>query len=100
MNRTRTLPALVLGAGVALLAGGVFADALVGTAPAPLATGQLRSDAEALGRGQSALRTRQFDQAEKAFGEAPGHLVGIAIMTDTDNTRSHAKAWYGDIRLD
>ncbi|PUE12150.1 DUF3047 domain-containing protein [Limnohabitans sp. T6-20] len=37
---------------------------------------------------------------EKAFGEPPGALVGIAIMTDTDNTRSHAKAWYGDIRLD
>jgi hypothetical protein len=37
---------------------------------------------------------------EKAFGEPPGALVGIAIMTDTDNTRSHVKAWYGDIRLD
>lgn len=37
---------------------------------------------------------------EKAFGEPPGALVGIAIMTDTDNTRSDARAWYGDIRLD
>jgi hypothetical protein len=32
---------------------------------------------------------------EKAFGEAPGALVGIGIMTDSDNTRSSAKAWYG-----
>lgn len=37
---------------------------------------------------------------EKAFGEAPGALVGIAIMTDSDNTRSHVRAWYGDIHLD
>jgi hypothetical protein len=37
---------------------------------------------------------------EKAFGEAPGALVGMAIMTDSDNTRGHVRAWYGDIRLD
>ncbi len=36
---------------------------------------------------------------EKAFGEAPGALVGIAIMTDSDNTRQKAKAWYGPLRL-
>lgn len=35
----------------------------------------------------------------RAFGEAPGALVGIAIMTDTDNTRSRAQAWYGPVRL-
>jgi hypothetical protein len=37
---------------------------------------------------------------EKAFGEAPGALVGVAIMTDSDNTRSNVRAWYGDIRFD
>ena len=37
---------------------------------------------------------------EKAFGEPPGALIGLAIMTDTDNTQSKARAWYGDIRLD
>lgn len=36
----------------------------------------------------------------KAFGEDPGALVGMAIMSDTDNTRSSVKAWYGNIRLD
>ena len=36
---------------------------------------------------------------EKAFGEPPGALIGIAIMTDTDNTRSHVQAWYGPISL-
>lgn len=32
---------------------------------------------------------------EKAYGEAPGALLRIAIMTDSDNTRSQASAWYG-----
>ena len=35
---------------------------------------------------------------EQVFGEPPGALVGIAIMTDTDNTRSSAQAWYGPLR--
>ena len=36
---------------------------------------------------------------ETAFGEAPGKLVGIGIMTDSDNTHSQAQAWYGKISL-
>ena len=36
---------------------------------------------------------------EMAFGEPPGALIGLAIMTDTDNTRSHVQAWYGPIAL-
>lgn len=32
---------------------------------------------------------------EKAFGEAPGALLRIAIMTDSDNTQSKTAAWYG-----
>lgn len=36
---------------------------------------------------------------ERAFGEPPGALIGIGIMTDSDNTRSTTKAWYGPIRL-
>lgn len=35
----------------------------------------------------------------KAFGEPPGALVGIGIMTDTDNTQSTAQAWYGPLKL-
>lgn len=37
---------------------------------------------------------------EKAFGEPPGALQGLAIMTDTDNTQGQTRAWYGEIRLD
>ncbi len=36
---------------------------------------------------------------ERAFGEPPGPLVGVAVMTDSDNTRSSVKAWYGPVRL-
>jgi hypothetical protein len=32
---------------------------------------------------------------EKAFGEAPGALLRVAIMTDSDNTQSKTAAWYG-----
>ncbi|WP_312846307.1 DUF3047 domain-containing protein [Marinobacter arenosus] len=35
----------------------------------------------------------------RAFGEAPPPLVGIAIMSDSDNTGETATAWYGDISL-
>lgn len=37
---------------------------------------------------------------ENAFGEPPGALIALAIMTDSDNTRTHVRAWYGDIWLD
>jgi Protein of unknown function (DUF3047) len=36
---------------------------------------------------------------ERAFGEKPGALVGIAIMTDGDNTRSSTQAWYGPVHF-
>ena len=35
----------------------------------------------------------------RAFGEAPGALVAIGLMSDSDNTRSNAVAWYGPIAL-
>lgn len=31
------------------------------------------------------------------FGEEPGRVDAVAIMTDTDNTGAAASAWYGDI---
>jgi len=37
---------------------------------------------------------------EQAFGEAPGTLKSIGIMTDTDNTRGRTQAAYGEIRLE
>jgi hypothetical protein len=34
-----------------------------------------------------------------AYGETPGNVVGIALLTDTDNTKSEVRALYGDIEL-
>ncbi|WP_148864699.1 DUF3047 domain-containing protein [Marinobacter fonticola] len=34
-----------------------------------------------------------------AFGEPPPTIIGIGIMTDSDNTGESATAWYGDIEL-
>jgi hypothetical protein len=36
---------------------------------------------------------------EKAFGRPPGRLIGIAIMTDSDNTQGRARALYGPIEM-
>lgn len=51
-----------------------------------------------LGRWVDHVRDIRAD-FERAFGETPGALVGVAIMTDTDNTRSRARAWYGPVSL-
>lgn len=34
-----------------------------------------------------------------AFGEPPGALQALALMTDGDNTQSQLATWYGDITL-
>jgi len=36
----------------------------------------------------------------RAFGEEPGPLLALAVMTDSDNTRSRSRAWYGPVTLD
>lgn len=34
-----------------------------------------------------------------AFGEEPPRILGVAIMSDSDNTGESATAWYGDLQL-
>jgi hypothetical protein len=38
-----------------------------------------------------------LEDYRRAFNEQPPPVSGVAIMTDTDDTRSKASAWYGDI---
>lgn len=38
-----------------------------------------------------------FEDYKKAFGEDPPKISGVAIMTDTDNTKERAVAYFGDI---
>jgi hypothetical protein len=40
-----------------------------------------------------------YQDYKRAFGEDPPAINGIAIMTDTDNTKERAVAYYGDIRF-
>jgi hypothetical protein len=35
----------------------------------------------------------------EAFGTEPPPVVGVAIMSDSDNTGESARAWYGDVSL-
>lgn len=36
----------------------------------------------------------------RVFGEEPGRLLNVAIMSDSDNTRSQIRAWYGPVQVD
>lgn len=38
-----------------------------------------------------------LEDFRRAFGEEPGRITAVGIMTDTDNTGGEAQAWYGDI---
>lgn len=40
-----------------------------------------------------------YEDYRSAFGEEPPAINGIAIMTDTDNTKERAVAYYGDIEF-
>jgi hypothetical protein len=56
------------------------------------------SGGERLGRWKDFERNVVEDY-RLAFGEPPGPLIGIGIMTDTDNTGGVIDAYYGDIAL-
>lgn len=40
-----------------------------------------------------------YEDFKKAFGEEPPLINGVAIMSDTDNTKERAVAFYGDIEF-
>jgi hypothetical protein len=54
------------------------------------------SGASGVGNWQS-LSRNAVEDFRRAFGEDPGKLTGVAVLTDTDNTGEKAEAWYGDI---
>jgi len=49
-----------------------------------------------LGRWREETRN-VYEDFRRAFGEEPGTITSIGIMTDTDNTGEKVHAWYGDI---
>jgi hypothetical protein len=56
------------------------------------------SGSEHLGQWRDHRRDLVAD-FRRAFGEEPGPLLAIAVMTDSDNMRSTASAWYGAVTL-
>ena len=41
-----------------------------------------------------------LDDYRRVFGEAPaGHITSVGVLTDSDDLKNHAEAWYGDIGL-
>jgi hypothetical protein len=75
----------------------------VGTVIANSRTGRIKKVVAASGPDGIA-QWRDFtrnvvEDYQNAFGEKPGRLIGIGVLTDTDNTGETVEAWYGDIRL-
>jgi hypothetical protein len=56
------------------------------------------SGRDKLGHWQEVKRN-VYDDYKRAFGEEPGPITAIGILTDTDNTGESTHAWYGDISL-
>ena len=41
-----------------------------------------------------------FEDFTRVFGQAPpGHIVGVGVLTDSDDLKNEVEAWYGDIGL-
>ncbi len=59
----------------------------------------VRGGPAGLGQWVSERRDVKADY-RRLFGEEPGEIAAIALMTDTDNTGMRAEAWYGDIWFD
>ena len=56
------------------------------------------ADEQGIGHWQSYTRNLVED-FKRAFGEEPGNVTSIQVMTDTDNTNADAQAYYGDITI-
>ncbi|MEC5386476.1 DUF3047 domain-containing protein [Uliginosibacterium sp. H3] len=53
---------------------------------------------DTVGAWQSVSRN-VIEDYKRAWGKAPGKLLGVAVMTDTDNTGAKAAGDYADLRL-
>ncbi len=75
----------------------------VGTVIPSAHTSQVRmmavaSGAGGLGNWQAVTRNLAEDY-RRAYGAEPGPLLGVAVMTDTDNTRTQAVGEYAGLRI-
>lgn len=49
-----------------------------------------------LGRWQAYRRNLVAD-FQRVYGETPGRLIGVGLLTDSDDLKGRAEAWYGDL---
>ena len=66
-------------------------------------TGQLKmivaaSGTSGFGAWQN-IRRNVAEDYQRAFGKPPGPMIGVGVMTDTDNTGTKASGDYGDLRF-
>jgi len=53
------------------------------------------------GAGQwHAYRRNVVADFQRVFGEPPGHLTGVGVLTDSDDLKGRAEAWYGDLVIE
>lgn len=78
-------------------------NAPIGTVMASSRSGRIKmlvvaNGAEGVGQWRGFTRNIVED-FELAYGEKPGKLIGVGVLTDTDNIGEKAETWYGDIYL-
>jgi len=56
------------------------------------------ADDQGIGKWQTYTRNL-VDDFKRAFGEEPGNVTSLELMTDTDNTGADAQAYYGDVTV-
>ena len=68
--------------------------------PGPARVHSLVVESGGLRTGQwLAYRRHLVDDHRRAFGEPPGRITAIELMTDADDLSGEALAWYGDVTL-
>lgn len=59
----------------------------------------VESGSAGLGRWQGYRRNVAAD-FQRVYGEPPGRLVGVGVLTDSDDLKGRAEAWYGDLVIE
>jgi len=56
----------------------------------------VESGSTGAGRWQAYRRNVVADY-QRVYGEPPGRLIGVGVLTDSDDLKGSAEAWYGDL---
>ncbi len=59
----------------------------------------VESGSAGLGRWHAYRRNVAADY-QRVFGEPPGRLIGVGVLTDSDDLKGSAEAWYGDLVIE